>query len=95
MLYVKNLVFLDGAIASLAPDLDLIGEVGKISMKFAEKHGERLAAELGMASDAIAVDMTGFKASLGLDAEVEGITYRELQARRELINRRMRDQLGR
>ena len=64
-------------------------------MKFAEKHGERLAAELGMASDASAVDMTGFKASLGLDAEVEGITYRELQARRELINRRMRDQLGR
>ena len=27
MLFVKNLVFLDGAIATLAPDLDLIGEV--------------------------------------------------------------------
>jgi ubiquinone biosynthesis protein len=27
MLYVKNLVFLDGAIASLAPDLDLFGEI--------------------------------------------------------------------
>ena len=26
MLYVKNLVFLDGAIAMLAPDLDLLGE---------------------------------------------------------------------
>ena len=27
MLYVKNLVFLDGAIARLAPDLDLLGEI--------------------------------------------------------------------
>jgi UTP:GlnB (protein PII) uridylyltransferase len=27
MLYVKNMVFLDGAIARLAPDLDLLAEV--------------------------------------------------------------------
>jgi ubiquinone biosynthesis protein len=97
MLYVKNLVFLDGAIAALAPDLDLIGEVSAISMQFASKYGNQLAAELGLADD-VKVDMTGFKASLGLDAEVQGITYRELQARRELINKRMqthvRDEQG-
>jgi hypothetical protein len=34
--------------------------------------------------------MTGFKASLGLDAEVNGITYAELQQRRDLITKRMR-----
>ena len=90
MLYVKNLVFLDGAIASLAPDLDLIGEVTAISMTFASKYGNQLAAELGI-TDGLKVDMTGFKASLGLDSEVTGITYRELQQRRELINRRMRN----
>ncbi len=90
MLYVKNLVFLDGAIASLAPDLDIIGEVGNISMQFAQKHGARLAADLGIEASQMTVDMTGFKASLGLDADVQGITYRELQARRELINKRMR-----
>jgi ubiquinone biosynthesis protein len=88
MLYVKNLVFLDGAIAALAPDLDLIGEVTAISMQFASKYGNQLAAELGLAEN-VTIDMTGFKASLGLDAEVQGITYRELQARRELINKRM------
>ena len=32
MLYVKNMVFLDGAIARLAPDLDLLAEIASISM---------------------------------------------------------------
>lgn len=90
MLYVKNLVFLDGAIASLAPDLDLIGEVQNIAMTFATKYGNQIASELGM-GDNIKIDLTGFKASLGLEADVPGITYRELQERRELINRRMRN----
>ena len=42
MLYVKNMVFLDGAIARLAPDLDILAEVANISMIFAQKHGDRL-----------------------------------------------------
>ena len=48
MLYVKNMVFLDGAIARLAPDLDLLAEIANISMLFAERHGERLGRELGI-----------------------------------------------
>ena len=36
MLYVKNMVFLDGAIARLAPDLDLLAEIANISMMFAD-----------------------------------------------------------
>ena len=31
MLFVKNMVFLDGAIATLAPDLDLFAEIAQIS----------------------------------------------------------------
>ena len=31
------------------------------------------------------------KASIGLDADRRPLTYRELQARRELIQKRMRD----
>jgi ubiquinone biosynthesis protein len=91
MLYVKNLVFLDGAIARLAPDLDLIGEVANISMLFAVKHGERLGRELGVDPRAVEFDMDGVKASMGLDPSVDRLTYRELQARRELIQKRMRD----
>ncbi len=95
MLYVKNMVFLDGAMARLAPDLDLIGEIAKISMMFAERHGERLGRELGIDHSSIEMNMDGVKAGFGVDAATESLTYRELQARRELISKRMRDQVGR
>jgi ubiquinone biosynthesis protein len=88
MLFVKNLVFLDGAIATLAPDLDLLAEIGQISMHFATTHGERLAAELGLDVSGFEVDLEGLKAGLGLD-EQDGTTYRDLQERRELIRSRL------
>ena len=91
MLYVKNMVFLDGAIARLAPDLDILAEVANISMVFAQKHGERLGRELGVDPATMEFDPDGVRASLGLTSDVERITYRELQQRRELIQKRMRD----
>ena len=91
MLYVKNLVFLDGAIARLAPDLDLLAEVANISMLFAEKHGEQLGRELGMDPDEVELDLDGVKAGFGLDPSVDSLTYRDLQRRRELIQKRMRE----
>jgi ubiquinone biosynthesis protein len=91
MLYVKNMVFLDGAIARLAPELDLLGEVANISMLFAQKHGERLGRELGVDPSAVEFDMDGVKASMGLEPTVNRVTYRELQERRELIQKRMRE----
>ena len=48
MLYVKNLVFLDGAIARLAPDLDILAEIANISVLFAQRHGEQLGRDLGI-----------------------------------------------
>lgn len=92
MLFVKNMVFLDGAITTLAPDLDIFAEVAAISMHFAGKHGERIMAELGMVHDPDwQPDLTGFKASFGLDADVERLTHRELLERRQ----RIRDNLER
>jgi len=95
MLYVKNMVFLDGAMARLAPDLDLLGEIAKISMMFAERHGERLGRELGIDPTTVEINMDGVKAGFGVDTNTEALTYRELQARRELIQKRMRDHVGR
>jgi ubiquinone biosynthesis protein len=89
MLYVKNLVFLDGAIARLAPEIDLLSEVANISLLFAQKHGERLGRELGVDPSAVEFDLGGVKASMGLEAGVNSITYKELQERRALIQRRM------
>jgi ubiquinone biosynthesis protein len=94
MLYVKNMVFLDGAIARLAPDLDILAEIGNISMLFAQRHGERISAELGIDANTVETNLDGVKAAFGLEASVDRMTYRELQARRDLINRRMRDHYG-
>jgi ubiquinone biosynthesis protein len=87
---VKNLVFLDAAIANLAPDLDLLGEFAALSTKLAMTHGEMFAAEIGVAAEDFAVDSQAIKASLGIvDDSVDSITYRDLQERRDLIRRRL------
>jgi ubiquinone biosynthesis protein len=90
MLFIKNMVFLDGAIATLAPDLDIISEIGNISMHFATTHGERLAGELGLDPGAYELDLSGVRASFGYEEGTEGaVTYRELQERREIIRSRL------
>ncbi len=92
MLFVKNMVFLDGAIASLAPNLDLFAEIGAISMYFAETHGERIASDIGIAVSANEMDLDGMKASFGVDpAETQSLTYDELLERRAVIRERMQD----
>jgi ubiquinone biosynthesis protein len=91
MLYVKNMVFLDGAISRLAPDLDILAEISSISLMFAERHGERLGQELGIDHTSIEFDFDSLKAGLGVESSVNRLTYRELQQRRELIQKRMRD----
>jgi ubiquinone biosynthesis protein len=95
MLYVKNMVFLDGAMARLAPDLDLLAEIANISMLFAERHGEKLGRELGLDHSTFELNMDGVKAGFGVDPSTQQLTYRELQARRAVIQKRMRDQVGR
>jgi ubiquinone biosynthesis protein len=92
MLYVKNMVFLDGAIARLAPDLDILAEIAAISVTFAQRHGAQVGRELGIGP--VEVDMDGVKASFGLDPGVERLTHRELRQRRALIQQRMRDREG-
>ena len=90
MLYVKNLVFLDGAIAVLAPDLDLVAEVASLSTGLATTHGERFATELGVSADGFAVDEAAIRASFGIvDDSTEGVTYSELRRRRETIRKRL------
>ncbi|MCX6536353.1 MAG: AarF/UbiB family protein [Actinobacteria bacterium] len=95
MLYVKNMVFLDGAISRLAPDLDLLGEIAAISMLFAQRHGEQLGRELGIDHNTIEINLDSFKAGLGVELETNSLTYRELQQRRELIQKRMRERVKR
>lgn len=90
MLFVKNLLFLDAAIATLAPDLDLIGETMQVAQYFAQRHGERLATETGTETPR-EINLDGFKASMGLDSSVETLTYADLQERRRVIRERFEE----
>jgi ubiquinone biosynthesis protein len=90
MLFVKNLVFLDGAITLLAPDLDLLAEITDIALYFTARHGERIASEVGLAAGQWDLDLSGVKGSLGVeDAAAATITHRELRERRQVISDRM------
>jgi ubiquinone biosynthesis protein len=91
MLYVKDLLFIDGALATLAPDIDLFEEVTRLAVYFTQRYGEKIAADVGVDPREHAVDLDGMRAQLGVTADVEKMSYRDLQARRELIRKRMED----
>lgn len=90
MLFVKNLVFLDGAITLLAPDLDLFAEITQIAMYFTTRHGQDIADQLAMTEEDWELDLTGVKAGFGVDvAETPTLTHRDLRERRQVISDRM------
>ncbi len=91
MLFVKDLLFLDGALATLAPDIDLFQEITDVATYFATRYGERIAREVGIDPREQTVDLEGFKASVGVTADVQTLTYRDLQERREIIRKRMEE----
>lgn len=91
MLYVKNMLFFDGSIARFAPDVNLFGEVAKIYAYFANKHGARIARDVGFDPGRAQLDLEGVKKSMGLDNDVETLTHRELQARRQAIRERLEE----
>lgn len=94
MLYVKNLIFIDGAIANLAPELDMFQVVTDIATHFAVTHGASISKQLGVAQEEWKLDLDGVKAGFGVDPnEIEQLTYAELQERRKLINKRLTGKL--
>jgi ubiquinone biosynthesis protein len=90
MLYIKNLIFIDGAIATLAPELDMFAAVTEVATHFATTHGSTIAAQLGMAQQSWDLDLDGVKAGFGVDPSAQDqLTYAELRERRALIQKRL------
>ena len=58
-------------------------------MYFAEKHGARIAADVGIDPREHEIDMAAMKASMGITDDRETITMRELEERRRVIRERM------
>jgi ubiquinone biosynthesis protein len=91
MLFVKNMMFLDGAIATLAPDLDIIGEIEKVHTEISIRHGARLAADLGIDMSDATFDPAAVKAAMGISPDVDRLTYQDVLERRELIRSRLEE----
>ncbi|HMK97002.1 MAG TPA: AarF/UbiB family protein, partial [Acidimicrobiales bacterium] len=91
MLFVKDLLFVDGSLATLAPDIDLFAEVAEIAAYFTSRYGDRIAHDIGIDPRQHPLEISAVRAAVGVGEDVEELTYRDLQARRELISRRMEE----
>jgi ubiquinone biosynthesis protein len=93
MLFVKNMMFLDGATATLAPDLDILGEMAQIYAYFQQHYGEQIALQLGLdPNERMDFDLDAVKSGFRLGPEYgDQLTYAQVKERRETIRRRMRE----
>ena len=91
MLFVKDILFLNGAMATMAPDVDILGEILAVVTYFTEQHGEQIAHDVGVELLATPIDLDGYRAAMGFPDETDPITFHDLQERRELIRRRLED----
>ena len=84
-----DLLFIDSAVGTLAPDIDLFAEVVRIYGYFAERHADQIARDVGFDPRLLPIDLSGFKRSVGLDDDTEAVTHRELRRRREVVQERV------
>jgi ubiquinone biosynthesis protein len=87
MLFLKGMVFLDGAMALLAPDGDLLAEMTHVIEYLGERHGEQIASEIGLEMSSVQLDMSGALASMGLSGE--DLTPNELRRQRQAMRTKM------
>ena len=68
MLFVKNMMFLDGAIARLAPDLDILEEIQQVHTEIAARHGHpaRRPSSASIPTLTAQFDMDAVKAAMGV-----------------------------
>jgi ubiquinone biosynthesis protein len=92
MLFVKDLLFIDAALTTLAPDVDLFAEIGWIAGHFATKHGDRIAGDIGVDITQMRPDTDALRAGFGIDDEIDTLTHADLRARRQQIRERFEAQ---
>ena len=95
MLFVKNMMFLNSATAVLAPDLDMIEQMMQIYLYFAQQHGERILREVGIDAAQAVPDREAVKAAFMVEGDVDRLTFRDVQARRDEVRAKLRSRRGR
>jgi len=79
-LYLKGMIYLNGAIASLASDVNILETMGTVFRYFAENHSEMFANDFGVDLATISFEevmRSQIGAQLGIDVS-EGISFREM-----------------
>ena len=89
VLFMKDFVFLDASIATLAPDLNLLAELTFISGYFATTYGETISRQLGINPTAVTFDAEALLNSVGMDPKASGLTHREIRQQRTDIRNKM------
>jgi len=84
VLFMKDFMFVDASIATLAPDLNVLAELAYISTYFAATHGATISSQLGIDPGAITFDRSSFLTSVGADPDAGALTHREIREQREL-----------
>jgi ubiquinone biosynthesis protein len=92
-LFLKGMVYLNGAIATLAPDVDLFSEMMAVHAHFVAEHSEVLVSEFGVDLGALEFDVDTMREQVRMQtgADVDRLTYRELQELQAQQRERMRE----
>jgi ubiquinone biosynthesis protein len=89
MLFLKDFMFIDGAIATLAPDLDVLGEMLHLSQYFMRQHGAQLVSEIGLDPENFELDPSSWAATMGVDEKKQTLTHEEIQRQRQAMRATM------
>jgi len=79
---MKDFMFIDGAMTTLAPDLDVVAEMMHLAQYFVQFHGEQIAQDIGLDPSSITLDSSAWLNSLG-STRAGSITHREILEQRE------------
>jgi ubiquinone biosynthesis protein len=85
-LFVRGILYLNGALAALGHDTDLPTAFGGVLVHLADQHGSQLAAEAGVDPERMRQDAADqgrkLREELGLGDDAERITFQHLKAAR-------------
>jgi ubiquinone biosynthesis protein len=91
MLFMKDFLFIDAAMTTLAPDLDVVSEMLHISEYFLNNHGAQIAHEIGLDASAIRLDPEILRGALGLPTDGSTDTHREIRQARQDVRRKVEE----
>jgi ubiquinone biosynthesis protein len=91
VLYLKDVMFVDAAIGSLAPDLNLLAEFTFISAYFASTYGTQIAEQLGIDPALATFDPEALLTAVGMDPTQESLTPRQIRAQRAEVSEKIAD----